>query len=93
MRKLIATILVTVLVAGCHPWFESRFPWEEGPDPNQEPVLTTSPGVYFPGDATWVPLIDDCMAAGGSRRHCINALPPAERAKLEDWRRDLRGAQ
>ncbi|NKC01238.1 MAG: hypothetical protein GKR90_22455 [Pseudomonadales bacterium] len=94
MRKVIATILICVLVASCHPWFQSRFPWEEGPDPNQDPVLTTSSGrAYFPSDATWVPLLDDCMATGGSRRHCINTLPPDERAKLEDWRRNQSGAQ
>jgi hypothetical protein len=83
--------LLVFFVASCmsHPWFQSRFPWEESPDPNQGPVITDSTGhVYPPGNSTWVPLVDDCMAEGGSRRYCIENLPPEERAKLERWRRN-----
>jgi len=74
-----------LIVSGCgHPWFKSRWPWEEPPDPNQEPVLTNSAGqTYYPGTPSWVPLIDDCMSAGGSRGECIAALPPEELARLE----------
>ena len=38
---------------------------------------------YVPGTPSWVPLIDACMEAGGSRNDCIGALPPEELKKLE----------
>ena len=59
---------IVLLVGSCmsHPWFKSRFPWEDKPDPNQKPVLSNSRGeTYLPGTPSWVPLVDDCMAAGG----------------------------
>lgn len=31
---------------------------------------------YVPGTPPWIPLIDACMAAGGGRNDCIEALPP-----------------
>jgi hypothetical protein len=75
---------------GCmtHPWFKSRWPWEEPPDPNQQPILTNSAGeTYRPGTPSWVPLIDDCMRAGGDRNDCIDALPPEELEKFQEWER------
>ncbi len=79
---------IVLLVGSCmsHPWFKSRFPWEDKPDPNQKPVLTNSRGeTYLPGTPSWVPLVDDCMAAGGNRTDCSNNLPPDELAKLQRW--------
>jgi len=73
-----------LLLTGCHPWFKSRFPWEEQPDPNQKPVITNSAGeTYQSGTPSFVLLIDDCMSAGGSRNECIAALPPESLARLE----------
>ena len=47
-------------------------------------VLTNSRGErYYPGTPSWVPLIDNCMIAGGTRTDCIEALPPEELEKLE----------
>jgi hypothetical protein len=76
-----------LIVSGCgHPWFKNRWPWQEQPDPNQQPVLTNSAGqTHDPAIPSWVPLIDDCMNAGGSRGECIAALPPEELARLEAW--------
>jgi hypothetical protein len=100
LRIVSAVLLIgTLLLAtGCgHPWFKSRFPWEEQRDPDQPPVIVNSAGEpYLPGTPSWVPLIDDCMAGGGSRGECIEALPPEELAKLEAWeaeRADLRRTQ
>lgn len=45
---------------------------------------------YEPGTPPWVPLIDECMAAGGSRNDCIAALPPDVYAALTDWERKTR---
>lgn len=47
---------------------------------------------YVPGTPPWVPLIDQCMSAGGQRNDCIEALPPdiyadflaAERARAAE---------
>ena len=51
----------------------------EGP-----PVLTNSRGErYYPGTPSYVPLIDNCIIAGGIRGECIKALPPEELRKLE----------
>ncbi len=89
---LLAMTMLIVASCATHPWFKSRFPWEEQPDPNQQPVLTNSAGeTYHPGTPSWVPLIDDCIRAGGSRNDCIEALPPEELAKLEAWEAE-RGA-
>jgi hypothetical protein len=33
-------------------------------------------GGYVPGTPGWVSLIDACMARGGGRKDCIEALPP-----------------
>ena len=50
----------------------------------EQPVLTNSRGErYYPGTPTYVPLIDDCLALGGTRGACIEALPPDELKKLE----------
>ena len=47
-------------------------------------VLTNSRGErYYPGTPSYVPLIDNCIIAGGARAECIEALPPEELAKLE----------
>ncbi len=47
-------------------------------------VLTNSRGEhYYIGTPTYVPLIDDCLALGGTRGACIEALPPDELKKLE----------
>ena len=47
-------------------------------------VLTNSRGEhYYTGTPTYVPLIDDCLALGGTRGACIEALPPDELKKLE----------
>lgn len=40
---------------------------------------------HMPGTPSWVPIIDTCMEAGGSRNDCIAALPSEEAAKLEAW--------
>lgn len=74
-------------VSGCgHPGFENRWSSEESPGPRQQPVVTDSEGPsYQPGTPSWVPLIDECMRAGGSRGECIAALPPEELARLEAW--------
>ena len=55
-------------------------------DEVQTSVLTNSRGErYRPGTPSWVPLIDNCMIAGGTRSGCIEALPPKELDKLEAW--------
>lgn len=36
----------------------------------------TEAGGYISGTPPWVPLIDQCMNAGGARNDCIAALPP-----------------
>ena len=47
-------------------------------------VLTNSRGErYYPGTPSYVPLIDNCIIAGGTRAECIEALPPEELKKLE----------
>ncbi len=47
-------------------------------------VLTNSRGErYYPGTPSYVPLIDNCIIAGGIRGECIKALPPEELRKLE----------
>jgi hypothetical protein len=87
---------IVLLVGSCmsHPWFKSRFPWEDKPDPNQKPVLTNSRGeTYLPGTPSWVPLVDDCMAAGGNRTDCSNNLPPDELAKLQRWEQEMRNSR
>jgi hypothetical protein len=42
---------------------------------------------YRPGTPPWVPVIDDCMAAGGNRNDCIEALPPDLYAGFLEWER------
>ena len=75
-------ILWVVLLSATHPWFKSG----PGAPADQEPVLTAPPGqTYPPGTPSWVPLIDQCMAAGGSRSECVEALPPAELHAFRDW--------
>ena len=54
------------------------------------PVLTNSRGErYRPETPSWVPLIDNCIIAGGSRNDCIEALPPNELKKLEAWEAEV----
>ena len=33
----------------------------------------------------WLPLVDDCLAAGGNRTDCIDDLPAEELAKFREW--------
>jgi hypothetical protein len=40
---------------------------------------------YVPGTPAWVPLIDACMARGGGRNDCIEALPPEMYAEFLAW--------
>ncbi len=40
---------------------------------------------YVPGTRAWVPLIDACMARGGGRIDCIEALPPKIYAEFLAW--------
>jgi hypothetical protein len=40
---------------------------------------------YVPGTRAWVPLIDACMARGGGRNDCIEALPPKIYAEFLAW--------
>jgi len=44
---------------------------------------------YRPGTPSWVLLIDNCIMAGGSRNDCIEALPPDELKKLEEWEAEV----
>ena len=47
-------------------------------------MLTNNRGErYYPGTPSYVPLIDNCIIAGGTRAECIEALPPEELKKLE----------
>ena len=58
-----------------------RLGTEVGPESE---VLTNSHGErYYPGTPSYVPLIDNCIIAGGTRGECIEALPPEELKKLE----------
>ena len=85
-RKIPTVLLsgIVLLAAGCHPWFKSTLPWEEKPDPDQKPIITNAAGeTYYLGTPSYVPLIDDCLSAGGTRSECIAALPPEELAKLQ----------
>jgi hypothetical protein len=36
-----------------------------------------------------VPLIDECIRRGRSRRDCINELPPEELAALKRWEHEI----
>lgn len=45
------------------------------------------PPGYVPGTPPWVPLIDACMAGGGMRNDCIEALPPQIYADFLAWER------
>ena len=56
-----------------------------GAPADQQPTLTAPDNQYIPGTPSWVPLIDACMASGGLRGDCINALPAEELHKLETW--------
>jgi hypothetical protein len=82
-----------LIVASCttHPWFKSRFPWEDPPDPDQQPILVNSSGErYHPGTPSWVPLVDNCIREGGGRADCIDQLPPDEKAKFHQWEQERR---
>jgi len=35
----------------------------------------------------WIPMIDDCMAAGRTRRECFDALPEDVLADVDAWER------
>ena len=93
MIKQTPLLLLVLLVSACHPWFKSRPPWADKPDPNQTPVLTNSNGErYRPGTPSWVPIVDDCLRAGGNRTVCIESLPPEELRKFREWEaRNARG--
>ena len=77
-----------LLISGCHPWSTSPDPSEEKPEPNQMPALTAAnggsgeSGRHVPGTPAYVPLIDACLAKGGSRGECIESLPPEALARL-----------
>jgi hypothetical protein len=95
LKRIVWLLVVgaALLMASCmtHPWFKSRFPWEEQPDPDKKPVITNSAGErYNPGTPSFVPLIDNCMAEGGSRTYCIDNLPPEEMKKFLDWEKKNR---
>lgn len=77
--RLLTIVLTPVLFVACgHPWFES----EVGDLEEQQSEITTESG-YVPGTPPWVPLIDDCMARGGTRSECIESLPPEVLEELE----------
>jgi len=40
---------------------------------------------YRPGTGPWIPVIDECMTAGGNRNDCIEALPPDLYAAFLNW--------
>ena len=86
-------IVALMVCAGCgHAPDQSGGP----APPDHGPVATTTDATdagagndrYLPGTPSWVPLIDACMAGGGSRGDCIAALPPEELAALEQWERE-----
>ena len=74
-------------IFGCKDKAQPRTP-DNGPPLRKaegRPVLTNSRGErYQPGTPSYVPLIDNCIIAGGSRNDCIEALPPDELKKLEE---------
>ena len=91
--RCISICAALMMCASCgHPWFQSR---QQAPA-DQRPELTAAvppdPGTasdeYLPGTPSWVPLIDACMREGGSRGACIDALPPEEKAALEQWEQE-----
>lgn len=51
-----------------------------------EPVETPLPR-YTVDVPYWVPMIDDCMAAGRTRRECFDALPEDVLADVAAWER------
>lgn len=81
IRRLAITIALALFLSGCHPWFKMG----PGAPADQKPEITTPNGKYLPGTPSWVPLIDACMEAGGTRNDCIAALPEEELKKLEAW--------
>jgi len=77
--RLLTIVLIPVLLVACgHAWFKSGV----GVLEEQQPEITTESG-YVPGTPPWVPLIDDCMARGGTRSECIESLPPEVLEELE----------
>lgn len=50
------------------------------------PVEGTAGRVVQPTpEHSWVPLIESCMAHGGTRAECIDALPPNVLDEFEAW--------
>ena len=84
-RSRILTILRLALIiisSGCLFWFD----FGSSAAADNKPALVSPPTQkYVPGTPSWVPLIDTCMATGGRRADCIEALPPEELQKLEAW--------
>ena len=87
--KIIVALILAGLCTGCkaQPVCDfTNFGCEKvTPQPGVDgPVLTNSRGErYYPGTPSYVPLIDNCIIAGGIRGECIKALPPEELRKLE----------
>jgi hypothetical protein len=83
--RLLTIVLVSALLVACgHPWFRSG---AGGPE-DRQPEITTESG-YVPGTPPWVPLIDECMARGGTRSECIESLPPEVLEELEVSEREV----
>lgn len=75
--------LICICLGGCNT---------AGSPPGSESQQTES-SQYRVDVPYWVPLIDQCMAEGGTRNACIERLPPDVLADLENWERSQnRGA-
>ena len=77
-------LVFSILCSACHPWFKSG----PGAPDDQQPEITSETG-YVPGTPPWVPVIDACMANGGTRGECIESLPPEMLEALESWEREI----
>ena len=73
LNKIALLGAVMLFITGCwtHPWFESRFPWEEQPDPNQRPTLTNIAGERI-SPPEWAPRVDACLKEEGKRADCVD---------------------
>lgn len=72
VMRLLTIVLVSALLVGCE---HASLGSGAGDPEDGQPEVTTESG-YVPGTPPWVPLIDDCMARGGTRSDCIESLPP-----------------
>ena len=72
---LLCAVLLSTVGCWTHPWFESRFPWEEQPDPNQRPILTHSAGERI-SPPEWALPVDACLKEEGTLRSCADIVPP-----------------